>query len=228
MLISESFGPTIQGEGPSAGQRALFIRLSRCNLTCRACDTPYTWDWTRFDSRRESRRVSINELVDWAAADPARLVVITGGEPLIQQDALGELVAGLATAGKSVEVETNGTIAPATRLSGLVRAFNVSPKLSSFGAGMPSSRRIRENALKEFMSSGKAVFKFVVAEPADLEEVAVLEQRLGLTPIWIMPEGVTQEVILERLRGMSDEVIMRGWNISTRMHVLLWGDQRGR
>jgi 7-carboxy-7-deazaguanine synthase len=41
------FGPTFQGEGPSAGRRALFIRLSHCNLSCPGCDTPESWDWSR-------------------------------------------------------------------------------------------------------------------------------------------------------------------------------------
>ena len=52
LLVAERFGverPTFQGEGPSSGVPALFIRLSRCNLTCTWCDTPYTWDTSRFD-----------------------------------------------------------------------------------------------------------------------------------------------------------------------------------
>lgn len=42
LLVAERFGPTLQGEGPSVGQPSLFIRLSRCNLSCAFCDTPYT------------------------------------------------------------------------------------------------------------------------------------------------------------------------------------------
>ncbi|MGH3922689.1 MAG: 7-carboxy-7-deazaguanine synthase QueE, partial [Pseudonocardiaceae bacterium] len=66
LLIAEQFGPTFQGEGPSVGQQALFIRLSSCNLSCSWCDTPYTWDWTRFDPRVESRRVPAEDLLAWA------------------------------------------------------------------------------------------------------------------------------------------------------------------
>ena len=52
LIVAECFGvetPTFQGEGPSCGHPALFIRLSRCNLTCARCDTKYTRDWSRFD-----------------------------------------------------------------------------------------------------------------------------------------------------------------------------------
>jgi hypothetical protein len=51
--VSEVFGPTFQGEGALRGAGASFIRLGGCNLTCRDCDTPYTWDAARYDLRAE-------------------------------------------------------------------------------------------------------------------------------------------------------------------------------
>lgn len=87
LLIAERFDPTLQGEGSSTGQQALFIRLSRCNLTCPACDTTYTWDWSRFDPAAEASRVPIDELVAWVLASSTTLVVIIGGEPLLEQPA---------------------------------------------------------------------------------------------------------------------------------------------
>ncbi|MGC4857284.1 7-carboxy-7-deazaguanine synthase QueE [Micromonospora sp. DT4] len=133
LIVAECFGvqtPTFQGEGPSCGHPALFIRLSRCNLTCERCDTKYTWDWSHFDPRKESAKRSVTDLVAWAAPSPAELIVITGGEPLIQQRNLVALVRGLLAAGKRVEFETNGTIAPdpALLIDGV--RFNVSPKLA--------------------------------------------------------------------------------------------------
>src|SRR4029450_7825218 len=55
LVVSEVFGPTFQGEGPSVGRRAGFVRLGRCNLDCSWCDTPYTWDWERHDPAVELR-----------------------------------------------------------------------------------------------------------------------------------------------------------------------------
>lgn len=228
LLVAECFGPTFQGEGPSTGQRALFIRLSRCNLACPGCDTPYTWDWSRFDRAAESRSVTADELAAWCLDSPTRLVVITGGEPLLQQRSLAPLVASLTHAGRRVEIETNGTRPPSSELVDAVAQFNVSPKLSTFGAGMSQTRRINAAALRTFASSGKAVFKFVVTAPSDLEEVAVLEQRFKLAPVWVMPEGTATEEILSRMSWLGEEALARGWNLSGRLHVLVWGDQRGR
>jgi organic radical activating enzyme len=226
LRVAELFGPTFQGEGPSAGQRAAFIRLSGCPVGCGWCDEPQTWDWSRFDQHAESRVLTVGEVSDWAAGIPARLVVITGGEPLAQQRALAPLAARLAAAGRRVEVETSGTICPAVPLLGAATAFSVSPKLAS--SGVPHGRRIRPRALSAFAASGKAVFKFVACTPADLDEVADLEARFGLAPVWIMPEGVTAEKVLAGMRQLADEVLSRGWHLTSRMHVLLWGDARGR
>lgn len=84
LLVAETFGdarPTFQGEGPSAGTPAVFIRLSRCNLACSWCDTKYTWDWAHYDPRKESARLGVTDLAEWALSLPPGLVVITGGEP---------------------------------------------------------------------------------------------------------------------------------------------------
>lgn len=228
LLVAEYFGPTLQGEGPSTGWQALFIRLSRCNLACPACDTSYTWDWSRFDPAAESRRIPVDELVDWVLGSSAKLVVITGGEPLLQQPGLVPLAQALACQGRRVEIETNGTRTPSPELSEAVAQFTVSPKLSTFGTGMGETRRIHPAALRAFVSSGKAVFKFVITAPADLDEVTELEEQFGLSPVWIMPEGITREVVLSGMAWLAEEALPRGWHLSGRLHVLLWGDERGR
>ena len=104
LRVAELFGPTFQGEGPTIGQRALFVRLSGCNLDCSWCDTPYTWDWNRFDQAQESRDTPVTEVVDWVLAHDADLVIITGGEPLIQQRRLLPLAADLTNAGRRIEI----------------------------------------------------------------------------------------------------------------------------
>ncbi|NKQ55585.1 7-carboxy-7-deazaguanine synthase QueE [Amycolatopsis sp. K13G38] len=229
LLVAEYFGPTLQGEGSSTGKLALFIRLSRCNLSCPGCDTPYTWDWTRFNSRHESRRIATNELRLWVMSQPAKLVVITGGEPMLQQQALVPLVRSLVEDGRRIEIETNGTVIPGPELLDSVTQFNVSPKTATFaGKKVAQSTRINPGALRVFTASGKAIFKFVVSHKEELSEIARYEEEFDLTPLWVMPEGTTRETVLDRMPWLADEAVRRNWNLSTRLHILLWGDQRGR
>jgi organic radical activating enzyme len=158
----------------------------------------------------------------------ADVVVVTGGEPLLQQRALVPLLTLLNGAGMRVEVETNGTVAPDPGVTALISSFNVSPKLRSFAAQRDQLRRIQPEALRTFAESGKAVFKFVAGTHADLEEVATLAAAHELQPVWIMPEGTNAESVLENMRRIADDVLHRGWHLTTRLHVLLWGDARGR
>jgi organic radical activating enzyme len=221
--IAEMFGPTVQGEGPSAGVVAMFVRLSGCNLACGWCDTPYTWDWERFDRRAESRRVPLDEVAGWLAGTPTPLLVVTGGEPLLQQQAVQRIA---EAADRRVEVETNGTRMPRPAVVAAVSQFNVSPKLAN--AGMPLSRRIDPAVLAALAGTGKAVFKFVAASVGDLDEIDTVLPHLGDSPVWVMPEGTRPEVVLAGLKELAEPVIARGWNLGSRMHVLLWGDERGR
>jgi len=62
----------------------------------------------------------------------------------------------------------------------------------------------------------------------DLDEIAGLREAYGLDPVWVMPEGTTSAAVLDGMRLLADEVIARGWHLTPRLHVLLWGDQRGR
>jgi 7-carboxy-7-deazaguanine synthase len=220
LRVASLFGPTFQGEGPSAGQVAAFVRLSGCPVGCAWCDEPQTWDWSRFDEAAESRPMSVQQVLQWAAALPVRLVVITGGEPLIQQRQVAALAGALTADGMRVEVETSGTITPSAALADAVTAFNVSPKLA--GSLVPPARRIRPGVLKALTASGKAVFKFVVSRPEELDEISELEASLGLRPVWVMPEGVTSGRVLTGMRSLADDVLARGWNLTGRMHILLW------
>ena len=78
---------TVQGEGASLGVPSVFVRLAGCNLVCGFCDTAYTWDWSRFDKKKETVDLSVDEVATLAldiAKDGVRNVVFTGGEPLLQ------------------------------------------------------------------------------------------------------------------------------------------------
>ena len=93
---------TIQGEGPFAGCRAIFVRLAGCNLQCPMCDTEYTEGRQAY-----SVPMLLDEIRDLTYPIP-NLIVLTGGEPLRQP--VAPFVEALLDAGFRVQVETNGTI----------------------------------------------------------------------------------------------------------------------
>jgi organic radical activating enzyme len=146
---------TVQGEGPSAGVPAVFVRLAECNLRCTWCDTAYTWDWSRHD--REKETIEIDDVVARvrAHASAATTVVFTGGEPLLQQDEIAKTTSALD--GFRIEIETNGTITPDGTLATRVDQWNVSPKLAS--SGNAERARLRPAALGWFATSQRAFFK---------------------------------------------------------------------
>jgi 7-carboxy-7-deazaguanine synthase len=224
LVVSEVFGPTLQGEGPSAGRRAGFVRLGRCSLDCSWCDTRYSWDWKRYDPAVELHELSADAVADRVRAMDVPMVVVTGGEPLLQQRALVPLLERLQ--GMRVEVETNGIHAPEPAFVERVDRFNVSPKLNN--SGIERARRYKPDVLRGFERTGKAAFKFVACSVADLDEVAAIVGECGLSDVWVMPEGADAATVVTRMHELADAVVARGWQLSPRLHILLWGDERGR
>jgi len=223
ITVSEIFGPTVQGEGPSIGRRCAFVRLGKCSLACSWCDTKFTWDWSHYDPAVELHNVEVDAILEALDSMDVAMVVISGGEPLLQQRELDPLVSKLRDErGWRVEVETAGTIAPTIR----VDQWNVSPKLEN--SGNPRDRRYRPDVLRAFAATGDAAFKFVVTDPGDLDEVAAIVDECGLENIWVMPEGTDVTTLQSRLAWLATEAAERGWNVTTRLHVLIWGNERGR
>src|SRR5450432_1912642 len=110
LKVSEIF-ESLQGEGASVGAPTVFVRLAQCNLHCTWCDTKYTWDFEHYRYEDEVHEQSVDAVAQIVNASTTRRLVLTGGEPLLQQRALQALWGALAS-DIAVEVETNGTIAP--------------------------------------------------------------------------------------------------------------------
>ena len=226
---------SLQGEGASIGRPVAFVRLSRCNLACQWCDTAYTWRFSG-DNRphrdaqtfeREANQLVLEEaeVADRIASLGQDRLVITGGEPLLQGSALARMIALLPA--MRIEVETNGTVAPHPALDPLVSQWNVSPKLAH--SGNPSALALIPERLAAWAEDPRAYFKFVVAEPADLQEVTALQDAHGIagSRIFVMPEGTGSAVIRERMRWLAPLALERGLRLTDRLHIHLYGDTRG-
>ena len=225
----------LQGEGPSAGRPSVFIRLSRCNLACLWCDTAYTWHFTG-DNRphrddptfdRSANQVTLDEHDAAAriAAFARNRLVITGGEPLLQGAALARMLGELRDL--HVEIETNGTVAPHPALDPLVDQYNVSPKLAH--SGNPADLALIPERLAAWTADPRAVFKFVVAQPGDLEEVLGLQRSFGIPAarVFLMPEGRDSVTLRSRGAWIADLCSAHDFNFSDRLHIHLHGDTRG-
>lgn len=225
--VSEIFGPTFQGEGPSSGRLAAFIRLGGCNLTCRDCDTPYTWDASRFDLRAELTAMTTGEILARLPAAP--LVVISGGEPTMYRDrpAMAGLLRELSA--HRVEVETNGTLDPYPMDEWTNVRFNVSPKLDGPMSDDPFDRRIRPDALTRYAQLaryGRAVWKLVVDGPESVVQALALVDTFNVPRhrVWFMPAGTTITDTVGRARVVADLALWAGVNLTLRQHILLWPD----
>lgn len=221
---------TLQGEGTSMGEPAVFIRTQLCNLRCVWCDTPYTWNpkseafWT--------------EPQDWSVADTAkkiediwgapkgidRRVIFTGGEPLLQQETIEQVIDKLEPDWK-VEIETNGTITPTDKM--MARAqFNCSPKLEN--SGNAPQARIRKEAIAK-MATGNATFKFVVMKPEELDEIEKdYIVGCGISPeqVILMPQGVTAEETQMNMRNVAEYAKEKGYRLLGRLQTEIWGARR--
>jgi 7-carboxy-7-deazaguanine synthase len=242
LLVSEVFGPTFQGEGAHTGRRAAFVRLGTCNLHCNWCDTPYTWAFDKrhaemhhtkkqYDPKKELVRRSADSIyAELSTILPSGgCVVLTGGEPMLQQGLWWPLVDQLLTTGKyCVEVETAGTIQPDADWWVDYVHWNVSPKLAHSGNEL--DLRYRPEVLKALAGHCHVLFKFVVQNKADFSEIEYICHQCGIerSQVWIMPEGINATGQLKSMKEIASETLMRGFNLSPRLHVLLWDDERGR
>ena len=242
MKISELFR-SIQGEGKLAGMPSVFVRTSVCNLRCVWCDTPYTsWnpefvDLSIEDIVREVLRFSLDGDM------PASHVVITGGEPFLQARELDILCRNLREAGHHITIETNATIFKPVHAN----LISMSPKLrnSSPPSRVPGTpdriserhdeRRINVEVIRRFLQhfekppESDCQVKFVVESEKDLEEIRHLEIEASIPKdkILLMPQATDRHELATRTRWLEAVCARTGYARSPRLHIELFGNQRG-
>ena len=192
LAIVETFH-SIQGEGYWTGTNAFFIRLAGCDVGCPWCDTKHSWNPKRHPSR------AIADLVAEAQSYQPRRVIITGGEPLMQD--LTHLTQGLKAANLKVNLETSG----AYPLRGTFDWITLSPK--PFKPPLPD------------LYAQAQELKVVIAQPEDLTWAETQSQKVKAdTPRYLQPEwGSTGAA-----QCIFDYVLSHPhWRISLQTHKVL-------
>jgi len=230
MKVSELFY-SIQGEGKLLGVPSVFIRASGCNLRCSWCDTPYaSWE-------PQGEEMTVDAIVErvMKMAGRAKHVVFTGGEPVIMPDAEALCIA-LKDRDFHITLETAATVYKPLA----IHLASLSPKLSNstpwqreggkFAAAHERQRINLETIQKFIDTTADFQLKFVVSGPDDLREIEELLGQLNgvnATDVQVMPEGVEAEVLAERSLWLAEVCKEKGWRLSPRLHVMIWGNKRG-
>ncbi len=210
LSVCETF-TSLLGESTLAGLPAFFIRLSGCNLRCTYCDTAYAYEG--------GREAAVADLMQEAAGCGTRLVLVTGGEPLLQEDT-GPLLKALADAGFEVCLETNGS-RPIAGVDARVRRIL---DLKCPGSGMagenywPNLEGLTDRDEVKFVISNRADFLWAV-------EVIREHNLAGRVPLLISP--VFGRVPAQEAAAwiLESRLPLR---LNLQLHKILWGEARGR
>ena len=209
--VAEKF-VSINGEGTKAGQPAVFIRLTGCNLRCSYCDTMWA---NSFDAPHE--KMTEHEIAGYVRSTGITNVTLTGGEPLMAEN-VQVLLGVLSETGAEVEIETNGSadISVCDRISRRP-AVTMDYKLPS--SGMEGHMRHENFALLQSTDT----VKFVAGSHDDLERALEIIKQYDLTnrcrvffsPVFgkIEPAEIVEFILKNKLNGV---------NFQLQLHKFIW------
>ncbi len=210
---------SIDGEGPTAGELATFIRFQKCNLRCSWCDTTYSFS-------KESIKEVLNsqEIYDYIKENKAINVTLTGGEPLIQEN-IDELLYILdKDKDLKVHIETNGSID--------IEPFKKKYKNLSFilDYKLPSSKMTKEMSENNLnVVDSNDVYKFVVGSMEDLQLAYKIIKNYDLTSkclVYFSP--VFEDIELQEIVEFMKEKNLNKVKLQVQLHKIVWNkDTRG-
>lgn len=209
LQLAESPHWVFQGEGRYSGQRMLLLRVPKCTLNCRNCDSKHTWGEGQF---------SIDSL-----PENAQHIMITGGQPSLYQDEIRSIVESYPE--KKFYIEDDGSISWKEFFQFQNIYFTFSPKFGNF----------RKSDLYEDINFNPENFigyqcdlKFVISSESDAHFINrfVKKQDINKDRVWFMPEGITQDRILFLAPMVADLAMKFEVNFTNRMHIVLYGQRR--
>jgi 7-carboxy-7-deazaguanine synthase len=197
---------SIQGESSYAGLPCVFIRLTGCNLRCSYCDTAYAYE--------EGEEHSLDGIIDKAAQYQCRLVEITGGEPLIQNETPA-LISRLLDREYSVLLETNGTLPIESIDNRCIRIMDIK---------CPSSGEDKKNDFDNLRKlTDRDEVKFVIGNPEDYGYAKKTLQR-------IHQHSPISRIHFSPVHGTLSPATLASWilkdglnvRLGMQLHKILW------
>jgi 7-carboxy-7-deazaguanine synthase len=162
--------------------------------------------------------------------------VLTGGEPMIAKD-IQELAGEIKTLGHHITIETAATVPPdniACDLASLSpKLLNSAPdaRLSATWRKKHETLRWQPAVVRAWIDAYPYQFKFVITQPSDVDELenmlASLDRDIPRHRVLLMPEGTTIEAIRARAGWLGELCKARGYRYAHRLHIELYGNQRG-
>lgn len=212
---------SIDGEGPSAGELATFIRFQGCNLRCTWCDTNYSWNKCDI-----SETLSAYEIYDYIKKNRAYNVTLTGGEPLIQEN-IEELLEILGKDDElNVHIETNGAV-NIGKFKETIRAKNIS-YIVDFK--LPSSNMTDKMDMNNLnIVSSNDVYKFVIGSQEDLKMAYEIITKYDLASkclVYFSP--VFGSIDMKYIVDFMKEKKMNKVRLQAQLHKIIWDkDKKG-
>jgi organic radical activating enzyme len=237
LAISEVFY-SIQGEGPTTGYPAVFVRLGGCNLMCGGMGTQFdkelhngaTWRCDTIEVWMNAMSKPFDEILpidcQEALKNGANLI-ITGGEPLMQQENVLQFIYFIKELYPNVyiEIETNGTVVPSEALLFRVNQWNCSPKLTNSGNDISI---IFKPSVLSVLNNYNTAFKFVVTTREDWREIKEMYLPVvNKSKVWLMPSGENQE-LLDQSKEVVAEICKENYlKFTNRLHIEIWNKKTG-
>lgn len=201
MRVNEMF-MSIQGEGPWTGRQCVFVRLAGCNLACDFCDSKYA---------RYGIEVTVEEVVKAIERYkcPSKCVVITGGEPMIQENDVYELAKILTDKDYHIALETNGT-------------RNVNTAWFKLVVVSPKSIDILDEWYSIAEDDPSVIIKWVI-DPETIDSQMMYLRDHNYHGVWLMPMGTTPMEIVEGMMMIVEKMDEYGIDeiVCNRLHVMV-------
>ncbi len=238
LAISEVFY-SIQGEGKTVGIPSVFVRLGGCNLMCGGMGTQFDgelhneaeWRCDSIEVWMKAQSKELNEILPKDCIEAIKNdahIVLTGGEPMMQQKGLESFITYIKENINDkpfFEVETNGTILPSDFLLKEVSLWNCSPKLRN--SGMDLEMTFKPEVIK-CLNKYNTIFKFVLNAEKEWNEIKkhylpIVDKR----KVYLMPAGENQELLNGNKLKIVNLAIENYLNFTTRLHIEIWNKKTG-